>query len=331
MSDQSDLKVSICIPSSSIREQNSLNLFQATTVAYQIARLATIFHVVEVIVLDIPEPRGETKNSPTQNSTTLGNKIKFSEQSEAPSHASSSEIRGKDSFVLATLLQFFVTPPYLVKALFKPSERKLLKHAMKLPKLTCLPIMNAGREHQFREGLSIPKRTPKSNTKGKKTKPLRKLQVTRYVNIGASKPMILDQDVPVNVRLTVDLRAKKVVSPQIAYNCQNRLFAYTVRYARTISSIFTELCISGGYTETVFVGADDFFQKCDRKFPKFTKHQTASVLLLIGSWKDFELCTKGDPNISSISDLVDCELKVPSGLRIEDAAFISLTKLSETE
>lgn len=329
------MNVSLCIPSTAIRSSNVCNLAHATTVAYQIARLASIYNITEIVILDIPLPVQQNHSTSLEMSGDFGNKKTVFDQASSTDRANerAQTERGHEAVLLATLLQYFVTPPYLVKSLFKANERAQLKHATKLPKISAFVISSRLESGNFREGLSIPKRTPKVSAKSKKTNLQRKLQVTKFVNIGKEKPLVLDgQDVPVNVRVTVDLAQRKVVSPQVAYGLQgsNVSFGYSVRYAGSISSIYTELSVSGGYTETAFVEADDYFSGNSRDpIPSFAKKDKGTTLLLVGKWLDFENCAARDANISSMMDVIDCEIKVPKSLRVEDAAIISLAKIFE--
>lgn len=329
------MNVSICIPSTAIRLTNVCNLAHATTVAYQIARLASIYNITEIIILDIPLSVQQKHSTTSEVSVDIGNKKKVFHQTSFADRANerSQTDRGHEAVLLATLLQYFVTPPYLIKSLFKPKERAQLKHAAKLPKISAFVLSSRLESGNFREGLSIPKRTPRVSAKSKKISLQKKLQVTKFVNIGREKPLVLDgQDVPVNVRVTVDLSQRKVVSPQAAYGIQgsNISFGYSVRYAGSISSIYTELSVTGGYTETAFVEADDYFPRKNKgPLPPFARKDRGTTLMLVGKWLDFETCAARDANISSMMDVVDCEINVPKSLRVEDAAIISLAKIFE--
>lgn len=322
-------QASICIPSTALRHCNATNLSQATNIAYQIARAASIYNVMEVIVLDIPHqvPRSKSKE---QAPALQGNQKKFFSSKEYEEETEQKSDKSRDAVILATLLQYFVTPPYLVKYVFKPSDRAFLKHAAKLPKITTLPFMTANTIGRFKEGLAIPKHTPKVHKKGKKLSAQKKLKVTKFVNVGSAKPLTLnEQEVPVHVRVTVDTLQKKVVSPHEAYNHGgNSLPGYLVRYAQSISSVYTELCVTDGYTQTAIVDADNYFLKdCGQEIPMYQPKKAESLLLLIGNWQDFERNAVHDPNVSSVVDVIDSRIPVPYATRIEDAALISLTKM----
>lgn len=329
------MSVSLCVPSSTIRRSNVCNLAHATTVAYQIARLSAIYHVNEIVVLDIPLSYqiNDSTQSINPGPSESSRKIVFDQRENNVCQGVMPE-KGRDAVLLATLLQYFVTPPYLVRSLFKSSERLSLKHAVKLPSVRTFVTNSTDDSKNYKEGLTIPKKSPMLTKKCKKMGSKRKLQVTKFVNIGREKPFELKgQEVPVNARVTVDLTSGTVVSPQVAYGAAgcNSAFGYSVRYANSISAVYTELGVPGGYAETAFVEADDYFLKSPTKvLPKYNKKNAGTTLLLIGKWADFEACAASDDNISSIMDVIDCELVVPRGIRIEDAAFIALAKVFDT-
>lgn len=304
-------RYSLCIPSSVIYDSNACNLQQITLTAYQIAKVATIYNISEVVVLDIPTEAVEATSS----------KIKFDDDV-----AEASEV----SLLLATLLQFFITPPYLVKSVFKNSKFKTkFKHALKLPSLTNLPYMNQEFK-DFKEGLSIPKQSPKvSKKKQKKIK----LSVTKYVNIGKSEPLKLNHDIPVNVRVTVDVKNNKIVNPLVAYGStgDKSSIGFHVRIAKKFLAIFTECSNEQGYASTVFVNAGEYFNKYKLE-NEYKAGAEGQVLVLVGNLAQFEASFKLDKlNLSSVDNarqMFDGELSIPSGVRVEDGAMIALTKLA---
>lgn len=303
-------RYSLCIPSSVIYDTNAYNLQQITLAAYQIAKVATIYKISEIVVLDIPQESVEVTSS----------KIKFDDEV-----AEASDI----SLLLATLLQFFITPPYLVKSVFKNSKfNNKFKHALKLPRLTNLPYMN-DEFKDFKEGLSIPKKSPKVSKK--KLKKI-KLTVTKYVNIGKSEPLKLNHDIPINVRVTVDVKNNKIVNPAVAYGStgDKSSIGYHVRIAKKFLAIFTECTNEKGYSSTVFVNAGDYFGKYKLE-NEYKSAADGQVLVLVGNLGQFETAFKLDKlNLSSVDNvrqMFDGELAIPSGVKVEDGALIALTKL----
>lgn len=353
--EQGNSKYAICVPSSIISLRNARNLEQITNIAYQIARAATIFNVSEIVILESPsvtekQALNEAKNQKAvEVEGTGGNKkISFNlsdadigDKTEAQNDAATQEVVEKgdnesNGLLFATLLQFFVTPPYLVKGVFQDSIFKhKFKYAEKLPKLTTLPFMNNNNViKDFKEGLSIPKHTPKIKKKNKKVSALKKLQVTKYINIGQTKPLELNgAEIPVNVRVTVDVKNKKVVSPQVAYGVTGTKasFGYFVRYAKSFSSIFTELSFPEGYTESIFVRADDYFNSKKVDLPKISGTSTGQKLLVVSSLEDLNYIFEGEniPGVQNATEMFDGQLEVPEGLRIEDAVMIGLTRAQQ--
>lgn len=348
---QDGRQYAICIPSSIISSGNARNLEHVTNIAYQVARAATIYNVSEIVILNIPSAaeRMAKKESDAQKVVAVageaGNKkISFnlsnddmgSQQQLRDINANAEERSDNDcnGLLFATLLQYFVTPPYLVKGVFQESIFKhKFKYAEKLPKLSTLPFMsNNNVITAFKEGLSIPKHTPKIKKRNKKISALKKLQVTKYINIGQKMPLTLSgAEIPINVRVTVDVKNRKIVSPQVAYGVSGTKasFGYYVRYANSFSSIFTELSFPNGYTESIFIDANDFFSK-----PKTTKLKTidhaveGQVLLVVGKFEDFEekFSEENIPGVGSVTEMFDGRIDVPPGVRIEDAVLIGLTR-----
>ncbi|CAK7894142.1 hypothetical protein CAAN1_02S01552 [[Candida] anglica] len=364
---QNEVQYTLCVPSSVISAVNAKNLQQITQIAHQIARAATIYNVGEIVVLDIPTAQKKEEEAEKSVKVVLGStdkggkKIKFNfddediVQKKAPETVveeeskddNEEEINGSKStsttnenntMLLATLLQYFITPPYLVKSVFANNEYNTkFKYAQHMPKLSTLPFMSNNEVwRDFREGLTIPKHTPKiTSKKNKKISPKNKLSTTKYVNIGEAEPMVLEKDVPVNVRVTVDLKNKVIVSPLQAYGTigNKSSFGYFVRVAKTFSTLFTESSVPEGYSSSIYVKSDDYFQKSDSNLVDYDKEKIhvkgGNVLLVLGNWFDIEysFSREGLEGVDSVSQMFDGELKIPSGVKIEDAALISLAKV----
>mmetsp|Transcript_7933 Transcript_7933/g.9994 ORF Transcript_7933/g.9994 Transcript_7933/m.9994 type:complete len:382 (+) Transcript_7933:147-1292(+) len=357
-----ETQYSICVPSTIISSANARNLEQITFIAYQIAKAATIYNVAEIVVLDVPSSSKKQELAEKEATKVVelgsnkgGKKIKFNfsdeeivkpgveetKKDETPKDLSS-DLNENNTLLFATLLQYFMTPPYLVKSVFANNQFSTkFKYAQKLPKISTLPFMsNNDVSKDFKEGLTIPKATPKITKKNKKVSALKKLSVTKYVNIGDSEPFVLDQEVPVNVRVTVDLKNKKIVSPLQAYGligCKLS-FGYHVRYCASFSSIFTQSSFPEGYTSTVYVNCDDYFNSNDtiesrnsiNKNPDLSS-KDGKVLLLFGNYNDLDYSFQNDkanlPGVENVSQIFDGELPIPKGVKIEDATLISLAKV----
>lgn len=345
---KSDTQLSLCVPSSLISATNAYSLEQITHIAYQIARSATLYNVAEVVVLDIPsrEEKATIAEKKANKRVELGSdkggkKIKFNiadeelapvkpqeEEAEAPSLKPAND---SNALLFALLLQYFVTPPYLVKSVFEAQFLPKFKHAHKLPKLSSLPFMNNnGVDHAIKEGLTIAKASPQISKKAK-AKAAKKLAVTRYVNVGGAQALELQHDVPVNVRVTVDTVNKKVVSPVEAYGTAGAKasFGYHVRYAKSFSALFTESAYPEGYTAAVHVDADNYFGKAPSIKP--IGDVNGKVLLVVGNIKDLAFSFENDKSalqgVANVEEMFDGQLAVPLGARIEDAALIALTRI----
>lgn len=347
----------LCVPSSIISLANARNLEQITQVAYQIAKSATLYNVAEVVVLDIPSPEVKEQQLEKEagkmvllGSDIGGKKIKFNfsdneivkpteepkEAKTAPQSVNDESQNAYNSLLFATLLQFFITPPYLVKATFAESQfNTKFKYARSLPKLSSLPFMsnnNVGQD--FREGLTVPKKTPKITKKNKKVSALKKLSVTKYVCVGEEEPLELAQDVPVNVRVTVDVKNKKIVSPLQAYGVAGNKssFGYLVRFAKSFSSIFTESSFPEGYTSSIYVDGDNYYGNgSETSLPAAgAQEKGGRVLLVVGNMRDLEYSFDQDKanleGVETVLSMFDAKMEVPAGARIEDAALIALAK-----
>lgn len=357
-------RFALCIPSSIISASNAKNLEQITYVAYQVAKAATIYNVLEVVILDIPSSEEQKKLAEREATKVVqlssdkgGKKIKFNlndkeaigtpEEKDSPAHdvatCSSQHFRDLNNGLLfATLLQFFMTPPYLVKEVFGSSEfSSKLKYASKLPKISTLPFMSNNNVFaDFKEGLTVPKKALKIKKKNKKPVS-RKFNSTKYVNIGKDTPLVLTLEVPVNVRVTVDIKNKKVVSPAQAYGVvgAHLSFGYHVRFCKKFSAVFTECSIPEGYTQSIYVKSDDYFSSSATVASKLPTVLASSVpaegtiLLVVGNIKDldysFALDKQSFPSLESSALFFDGQLPIPDSTRIEDAALIALSKLSD--
>ncbi|CAH6722394.1 putative methyltransferase [[Candida] jaroonii] len=329
-----ETQFSICIPSTIISSSNAKNLQQITNIAYQISKILTIYNVPEIIILDVPsiEDRNNIIEKQSTPAVKLDKKIKFNEvvQEEELNDIISKERSDKNennSELFANLLQYFITPPYLTKPVFKPEIIKKFTYADKFPKISTLPFMNNNEvSKNFKEGITIAKKSP-----GKKKK--NKLKVTKYVNIGESKPFELSIEVPVNVRVTVDLINKKIVSPLTAYGTvgSKSSFGYFTRIVKTFNELFTKSAIPEGYTSSVYIDCDNYFSnngEFSSELPTFTKENN-KVLLVFGNPKDLEFSFNQDKSLDlpDFKQLFDKTLSIPTNIRIEDAVMIALTKL----
>lgn len=342
ISDSGRPNVSLCIPSTVISNKNGYNLQQITSIVYQIARAATIYKIGEIVVLNVPEDA----ESGAPGEVVVGGKKMFTDDIEDENTVSSEEPSGDidDGFLLASLLQFFITPPYLVKQVFsedncpKPQIIKKFKYAAKLPKITTLPFMNEHKYKLYKEGITIAKATPKIMKKNKQVKASKKLTVTKYVNIGEKDAVMLNikREVPINSRVTVDIKNKTIVSPQEAYGQSGAKsgFGYLVRLSTSFLSIFTESAVEGGYTSTVFVNCDDTFNKNDKIEDLNAlapyKSTSGNILVVLGNYKHYERSFKRDTSLQSLlsmSQMFDHKLEIGNTIRVEDSILIALTKI----
>lgn len=235
----------------------------------------------------------------------------------------------------AAVLQYFVTPSYLQKALF--NDRKKFQYAKKLPKLPGLPYMNHSKS-KYLEGLTIPGKVEKSKGRRKSKKQVLQETTTEFVNIGEDEPLKLNHRVPLGARVTVDKESKKVVSPLQAY--ESGKFGYTVRIASTFEKVFTESPHASGYTYTAYVPSEEF-TGASSESEKIAAASTISVLasagahvlLVFGKWVDVaSAINRAKEQLGGLEDptmLFDGRLNVSHGFRTEDVITIALARIKD--
>lgn len=362
---------SICIPTTIL--DNCKNLEQITYAVYQVARSACLFNVAEIVILE-----AETDATPDQKKDRdqkKGSKIKFDDsdlKEEQTETESENKGQGKGHhqdksrlskpMLIASLLQFFVTPPYLVNSVFKKQYMKYFKYAQQLPRISSLPFMRyyAENDGRYREGLAIRMSKPGERGKSKKS-----FDQTKYINIGKGQNLELKgQLVPVNVRVTVDTVENKVVSPEEAYGDfvgAKASFGYHVRIAKSFADLFTKSPFPQGYTQTVWINSGDYYfddkikknvkvqtkipaiEKVVRPSPQEIEHEDpsktgpANLLAVFGKWdtikKSFVSCQDQFEGATGAFQFFDGELLLPGAtpqgqIRTEDACMIALSLLS---
>ncbi|SCV02442.1 LAME_0H00628g1_1 [Lachancea meyersii CBS 8951] len=329
---------SLCIPVSII--DNCKNLEQITHVVYQVAKSAVLFNAGEIVVLNLGRD--------SDKSSAIGG----GSQKLSP------------SLLIASLLQFFVTPPYLVKSVFKKDYQRCLQIASKLPRISALPFMRYSNDDQgrYREGLAVTMDKPgqRSSKTGSKQKAY---DQTKYVNVGKKEMVELrGQLVPANVRVTVDIVERKVVSPTEAYGDfvgAQASFGYHVRVARNFGDIFMKSALPEGYTQTVWVNSGDFYfnsevpknVKLGIKIPRIEKvlkptveeiasgeaEKPANMMVVFGKWdhlsQSFKQCSDMFEQCEGAHQFFDGQLQLPgavpeANLAIHDGCMIALTLLS---
>ncbi|CCF60044.1 hypothetical protein KAFR_0I02650 [Kazachstania africana CBS 2517] len=308
------INYSLCIPTSILNSCS--NLDQITHTLYQIAKAATLFNVAEIVILDQGSRNSESKIT--------------------------------DSMLMASLLQYFVTPPYLIKSVFKKQYLGYFKIASKLPRILNLPFMRylEANEGRYREGLSIRMTHPDAKKEFKQTK---------YINIGKAETLELkSQLVPTNVRVTVDIVEKKVVSPIEAYGDfvgANSSYGYHVRIAKSFGDIFTESAFSKGYSQAIWINSGDYYynenlkkyHKVETKVSQIEKiirsdsnEEPANVLLVCGKWDhiktSFNKCKDQFDGCDGAHQFFDGQIELPGAapqgnINIEDSCMIALTAL----
>ncbi|SCU79505.1 LADA_0B01134g1_1 [Lachancea dasiensis] len=341
-----NINYSLCVPVSIL--DNCKNLEQVTNVVYQVAKAAIFFNAGEIVILDLK--RSQDKAG------TPGN-----DEKNATKRAS---FNLSPSLLIASLLQFFVTPPYLAKSVFKKQYSQCLQVASKLPRISALPFMRYTNDDKgrYREGLAVTMNKPgqpgtKAGTKKKA------YDQTKYVNVGQSELIELrGQLVPANVRVTVDIVECKVVSPTEAYGDYvgaQASFGYQVRVAQNFGDIFTQSAFPDGYSQCVWVNSGDYYfnaelrknVKLSTKIPPIQKilkptpeeiesgeaDKPANLMIVFGKWdhlsQSFQQCSDMFEDCDGAHQFFDGQLQLPgsvpeANIGIQDSCMIALAMLS---
>ena len=335
-------QVSLCICSSCISPKNCKSLQQATNTAYQIAKAACTFNVNEVIVLQKLDDESDDDNEEVE--------LNHKKRSRKELNLNGEELvqqRKIDSemMLLAGLLQFFVTPPYLVESVFanSPIDVRKFSYAKKLPTISMLPFMqaNGGRGNKkYREGMTIQNmsKSRKKTASGKVKKIKKTDRMTKFVNVGLKTLLELKQAVPKGARVTVDMKKHTVVSPYGAYGSSgmNNSYGYQVRAATNIQTLLGQSGLPEGYDMILYSCCGEYFTtnrstEWSKAIHPLDREEVAklsgNILLVIIPGNDWSAIFNESKLDGKAQDLFDGSIDIPSKARVEDGCMISLSKL----
>ncbi|KAJ7954920.1 Methyltransferase C9orf114 protein [Quillaja saponaria] len=294
--------VSIAVPGSIIDNAQSLEL--ATRLAGQIARAATIFRIDEVVVFD-------NKSFPVEGLNTASNDISDEDESGAA--------------FLIRILRYLETPQYLRKALFH--WHNSLKFVGLLPPLDAPHHLRKHEWGPYREGVTLKERASNS--------------VGSLVDVGLSKPVVVDQILEPGKRFTVVMGANRnldtdlphqVVSSSKPREEAGNYWGYRVRYAHNMSSVLKDCTYKGGYDHLIGTSEHgEIINSSDLTIPSF-RH----LLIAFGGLAGLEECVEEDNNLkgNNVRDvfhsyLNTCPSQGSRTIRTEEAIFISLQYFRE--
>ncbi|CAI4049004.1 hypothetical protein SKDZ_13G4370 [Saccharomyces kudriavzevii ZP591] len=296
-------RYSLCIPSTLVADCR--NLSQITHKVYHVAKVASLFNVSELVILEDNPPRSTSKK-----------KI-------------------SNAKLILALLQYFVTPPYLRNTVFNEKFRPYLVAASKLPRLSTLPFTRYEKQDhgRYREGLTIKMQKPTSARK----KTGKEFKQTKYINIGKPEALALqNQLVPINARVTIDTITRKIVSPQEAYGDFIGLdshYGYHTRIASSFTDLFMKGPLKEGYTQSIYVP----LTTRDTPIPALSSLSAAgtssNILLVLSAWdtlaRAFELDKDQFEECQGPQEFFDAQLLCPVATRdVMDAIPMTLTTLS---
>lgn len=161
-----------------------------------------------------------------------------------------------------------------------------------------------------------------------------------FVDIGLSKPVVVDKLLEPYFRVTVKLPTEdpdttkkvhcKVVSPTTPKKETGRYWGYTVRIANTLNEIFTKSPFPNGYDLTL--GTSDKGSSIDEINLKEKPH--THCLIVFGGLQGLEYALENDNalNIDDVSLLFDhyinvCPEQACRTIRTEEAVLITLAEL----
>lgn len=166
----------------------------------------------------------------------------------------------QETLIVSALFQFFITPRYLAKETFEKLENKipgnLFKKAKKIPVIPNLISLIKPESYKckFREGISINKnlnKLRKKNSNGKVMKINKNLKTTDLIKVGKGKCVKINEKIPLNVRVTVNIETKEIVALKEAR--KGEYHGYHIRIANNVEELFTEPCkeIPDGYNYSI--------------------------------------------------------------------------------
>ena len=284
--------ISIALPGSILENVPTDEL--KTYVIGQVSRAAALFNISEVIIFD------EFSSKPKSTSTRDLNKM------------------------FVRVLQYLETPQYLRKLLFP--KHPDLQHAGLLHPLNCPHHMKQDEWSEYREGVVLDR--PSKKKRGS------------YVNVGLSKDVRVDLCLQPGVRVTVKMRESDKTSKDLRNfrGCivsplqpphQGTYWGYSVRYASSFSSVFTESSYNQQYD--LVIGTSDKGEDIRLvSFPDSFEH----CLIIFGGLAGLEACLEGDTElkVEDVKLLFDhylncCPRQGCKTIRTEEAVFITLASL----
>lgn len=268
---------SICINAETLCRHNK-GLEQLTYALHQISRNACQYEVKEIVILG---------NDKVEESKIL---------------------------TICAILQYFITPKYLVKEVFRNSINKLpnkvFKKCYKMPIIGKLKDYLQGTKDN-REGISIIKNIKRrKRDDGKVIKLNKNEKSTKFIQIGEKEMIEINEDngIPLGVRVSINIKDKKIVNGEDIWG----YVGYNIRIAKDYTSIFTEAG-GDGYEKGILVKVG--INGNDKPRSDLSKSTGSRIIYCFGC------------NGKEMEELCD-EIVVGYGNRVEDAIVSVLSVIT---
>ena len=331
--------LSIALPGSIVANCQTKEL--RTQLVGQIARMATIYHVDEIIVYDDKlskdvkdfrngyRRRGnDDNNKQGPRDGTPQSETKTTDDTPRDEHHKEHRPPLDPHAFMARILQYCECPQYLRRAFFPMSPD--LQFAGLLAPVDAPHHVRAGDRSKYREGVVLDKTSPSGKS---------------LVNCGIrGRPVEIDMSLSAGLRCTVQLDPAayhqsgpirgKVVSPSAPREEDGTYWGYTTRMVDSLKAVFDDAPFEGGYDLKIGTSerGDRSLEGSSYQLPSY-QH----ALIVFGGVAGIEECVDADENMkipgSQSRQLFDlwlniCPFQGSRTIRTEEAVTITLARLS---
>lgn len=224
---------------------------------------------------------------------------------------------------LKSLLDYFMTPPYLRKSTFHDLSQ--FESARKLPRLPIIGTLHSRSKYTI--GIASPGKVEKRKKSSKKN-------TTKFIDIGAPELLELSQGkVELETRVVVNTELKTLGSAQdLDKTLENDYIGFRTFVIKSLSELLDD-----SEFMNVWVPCNEF--KVSETTSKATTEAINSVItlshvqgdkdirLVFGSWK--ELNWAFEDKETDNTKFFSSRVRIPRSTRVEDAVVIGLAKIED--